>query len=47
MSRPSKRFIASKWSEWLVPALLVILIVGLLVTLAIVVLSMLHLTPAY
>jgi hypothetical protein len=47
MNRPSKRFTPSKWSEWLVPALLAILIVGLLVTLAIVVLSMLHLTPAY
>jgi len=47
MSRPSKRFTPSKWSEWLVPALLAILIMGLLVTLAIVVFSMLHLTPAY
>ena len=47
MSRPSKRFTPSKWSEWLVPAFLAILIMGLLVTLAIVVLSMLHFTPAY
>ncbi len=47
MSRPSKRFTPSKWSEWLVPALLAILLVGLLVTLAIVVFSVLHLTPAY
>jgi ABC-type Fe3+-siderophore transport system permease subunit len=29
MSRPSKKFVPTRWSEWLVPVLLVALIVAL------------------
>jgi hypothetical protein len=47
MSRPSKRFTPSKWSEWMVPALLGVLFLGLVVVMAIILLSMLHLIPAY
>jgi hypothetical protein len=47
MTRPSKRFAPSRWTEWVVPALLVVLFLGLLVTLSIILLSVLHLTPAY
>ena len=37
--RPSKRFAPSTWTELLVPVLLVLLTLGLLATVAIVVLS--------
>jgi hypothetical protein len=37
----SKRFHPSGWSRWLVPALLVLLLLGLIATLAIVGLSLL------
>jgi hypothetical protein len=47
MTRPSKRFIPSRWLEWLVPALIALLFLGLLLTLGIILLSVLHLTPAY
>jgi len=40
-SSKSKRFQPSKWMERLVPALLVLLLLGLLATIAIVVLAML------
>jgi len=42
----SKRFAASTWTRLLVPLVLVLLALGLLVTLAIVILSVLGLTPA-
>lgn len=45
MKRESKRFAPSRWSECLVPALLVLVALGLLATLAIVILSMVGLTP--
>lgn len=45
MKRESKRFTPSRWSEYLVPALLVLVSIGLLVTLAIVILSLAGLTP--
>jgi len=43
---PSKRFVPSRWSERLVPAVLVMLLVLLVITLLIVVLSLLGVTPA-
>jgi phosphotransferase system glucose/maltose/N-acetylglucosamine-specific IIC component len=42
----SKRFAASTLTQRLVPIILVLLAIGLLVTLGIVILSMLGLTPA-
>ena len=42
----SKRFSPSSWTQRLVPVLLVLLALGLMVTLAIVILSLLGLTPA-
>jgi hypothetical protein len=44
--KKSKRFSASTWTRRLVPILLLLLAFGLLVTLAIVILSVLGLTPA-
>jgi hypothetical protein len=44
--KKSKRFSTSAWTQRLVPVLLVLLALGLLVTLAIVILSILGLTPA-
>jgi len=41
----SKRFTPSKWNEYLVPILLILLIIGLLATLVIVALSLYGLTP--
>ncbi len=46
MNRPSKRFKPSTWSEWVVPALLVLIAVGLLATFAIIALSLMGLTPS-
>ncbi len=46
MKRRSKRFIASKWSERLVPVILVILLVALLATIALIGLSVFGLLPA-
>jgi hypothetical protein len=46
IEKKSKRFSPSAWTQWLVPILLVSLALGLLVTLVIVVLSVLGLTPA-
>jgi hypothetical protein len=43
---PSKRFTPSKWTRWLVPALLGLLLLGLLITLAIVLLAVFGLMPA-
>jgi hypothetical protein len=37
----SRRFQASRWSNWLVPAVLVILVIGLVATLTLVGLSLL------
>jgi uncharacterized membrane protein len=45
MNRKSKRFSPSRWSQYLVPALLVILGLGLLATILVVVLAVLGLTP--
>jgi hypothetical protein len=47
MNRQSKRFSASKWSQRLVPLLLLFLLLGLVVTLLIVFLSVLGLTPSF
>lgn len=47
MKRKSRRFIPSKRAEFLVPALLVLLTLGLVATLAIVLLSILGLTPGF
>jgi len=44
--KKSKRFSPSTWTRRLVPVLLVVLALGLLATLAIVILSILGLTPA-
>ena len=44
--KKSKRFSPSVWTQRLVPIVLVLLALGLLVTLAIVIFSMLGLTPA-
>ncbi|MGB2910736.1 MAG: hypothetical protein WBD56_04705 [Anaerolineales bacterium] len=41
----SKRFTPSKWNEYLVPILLILLLLGLLATLVIVALSLYGLTP--
>ena len=45
MSRPSKRFDPSAWSERIVPVLLVLLLLALVVTLIIIGLSILGFTP--
>jgi uncharacterized membrane protein len=45
MTRHSKRFRPSAWSERLVPVLLAILLLGLIVTLVVIILSVLGLTP--
>ena len=45
MSKKSKRFEPTKWSERLVPILLVIILLGLLATISIVALAILGLTP--
>lgn len=45
MSRPSKRFDPSTWSERIVPVLLGLLLLALVITLVIVGLSVLGLTP--
>ena len=47
MSRESKRFKSSRWSELLVPVLIAILFLALVATLVVVVLSVLGLTPAF
>ena len=46
MKRQSKRFNPSRWSERLVPVLLAVLLLALVATLALIVLSVLGLTPA-
>jgi hypothetical protein len=45
VSRPSKRFDPSTWSERIVPVLLVLLLLALIITLGIIGLSMLGFTP--
>jgi uncharacterized integral membrane protein len=45
MSRPSKRFTPSRWSEFLVPAILVILLLVLFGTIIFVVLFSLGVIP--
>lgn len=47
MNRQSKRFNSSKWAERLVPVLLAIIVLGLVVTLAIILLAVLRLTPSF
>ena len=47
MSRSSKKFTPSEWTERLVPALLILLLVGLVATLVIVGLSVAGLIPAW
>ena len=42
----SKRFIPSKWTQRLVPVLLILLLLALLITLGIVLLAVLGLMPA-
>jgi len=44
--KKSKRFSPSAWTQRLVPIIFVLLVLGLLVTLVIVILSILGLTPA-
>ncbi|HZD57042.1 MAG TPA: hypothetical protein VE136_09985 [Anaerolineales bacterium] len=45
MNRQSKRFSPSRWSQYLVPALLVILGLALLATILVVALAVLGFTP--
>ena len=45
MKRKSARFSPSRWSQCLIPTLLVLLVAGLVVTILVVVLSVLGLTP--
>ena len=47
MKPESKRFSPSRWAEYLVPALLGLVLIGLLVTVGIVILSMAGLTPGF
>lgn len=46
MKRPSQRFEPGRWGRCLVPALLILLTIGLLATLVIVALAVLGLIPA-
>lgn len=46
MKKPSQRFLPSAWTKWLVPLLLALILLGLAASLAIVILSMLGITPA-
>ena len=46
MNRPSKKFQPSKWTERLVPVLLVILAIALIATILIVALAVLGIIPA-
>ena len=46
MEKKSKRFSPSTWTQHLVPVVLVLLALGLLITVTIVILSVLGLTPA-
>jgi hypothetical protein len=45
VSRQSQRFTPTRWSKYLVPALLIVLLLVLLAILLLIVLSMLGLTP--
>lgn len=45
MKPPSKRFNPNRWTEWVIPALLILLLIGLLATIAIIALSVFGLTP--
>lgn len=47
MNRQSKRFNPSKWAQRLVPVLLILIVLGLVVTLAIILLAVFHLTPSF
>ena len=46
MKQNSRRFERSQWSECLVPALLLFLLLGLVATMLVVALALLGLTPA-
>lgn len=45
MSKPNRRFSPTRWTEYLVPVLLVLLGIFLLATLAVIMLSIAGLTP--
>jgi len=45
MNKKSKRFEPTKWSERLIPILLVLILLGLVVTILIVIMALLGLTP--
>jgi uncharacterized membrane protein len=47
MNRKSKRFDPTRWTSRLVPVVLAVLFLGLLVTLAIIILAAFGLTPSY
>lgn len=47
MKRKSKRFDSTRWTTRLVPFVLATLLLGLAITLAIVILAALGLTPSY
>jgi len=45
MNKKSKRFEPTKWSERLIPILLALILLGLVVTILIVIMALLGLTP--
>ncbi|HLE51618.1 MAG TPA: hypothetical protein VI755_06125 [Anaerolineales bacterium] len=45
MSRPSKRFTPSKWSEYLVPVVLIFLVLALVAAMILILASLFGLTP--
>lgn len=47
MKRPGSRFTPSRWSRIFVPAILVILTLGLIVTLVLIILSVIGVLPAF
>lgn len=47
MNRRSKRFDPTRWTSRLVPIVLMVLFLGLMITIAIVILAVLGLTPSY
>ncbi len=47
MKSPGSRFTPSRWSRIIVPAILIILTLGLIVTLVLIVLSVIGVLPAF
>lgn len=47
MSRPSKRFKPSRWTDLIVPSVLFLILLGLVMTVALVIVSILGLTPGF